>query len=65
MDLQTIELALQFLGRAQLTGSEVPAFCQVHNALMAMRAQLMSASLSPQPAEPSTNAPNFNPSPGD
>ncbi|MEF4262403.1 hypothetical protein U9Z10_23495 [Escherichia coli] len=62
MDLQTVELALNFLGRAQLVGNEVPAFCQVHNALMAMRAQMMNASLA---SSELGDSPQTSPAPGD
>jgi hypothetical protein len=54
LDIQTIENALLFLGRAQLTGNEVPAFVQVSNALTDHRLQLIAqsaAATAPSPAE--------------
>ena len=42
MDLRAIELALTFLGRAQLTGNEVPDFVHATNALHAERSEIVA-----------------------
>ena len=41
LDIQTIDTALHFLGRADLKGNEVPDFVRTTNALHQERAQLI------------------------
>lgn len=41
LDVKTIDVLLQFLGRATLAGNEVPAFVQATNALHQTRQELV------------------------
>jgi hypothetical protein len=48
MDKETAKLALEFLGRVDLKGVEVPAFVQVFNAL---KADANAPDKAPEPSE--------------
>ena len=67
LDLQTTEHALTFLGRASLTGDEVPAFVRVSNALQQHRAALLSAQMEPPlpPSKPRSTRAKKGAAPGE
>ena len=56
MNLQQIEHALLFLGRAELRGNEVAAFVDVTNGLHQLRHELMHQN-QPQPLTPTAPKP--------
>ena len=51
MDRRTAEIALQFLQRVQLQGSEVPAFVRVSDALAEIAAGRVTMAISEAPRE--------------
>lgn len=54
IDQQVIEIALKFMGRAQMTGNEVPEFVHASNALHAQHAHIVASAQRPSTMPPPT-----------